>query len=76
LALYIVSYHQSKDCAYGNQFEVYWDAPPLIGLVIGATLPRRVWVKILCALGVAIAAFVIAIFVLLQGDFAGQCGDF
>jgi len=75
-ALYIVGYHQSKNCAYGNQFEVYWYAPPLIALAVGATLPRSVWVKIVCALGVAFAAFVFAIIASLSGDAAGLCGDF
>jgi len=75
-ALYMVSYHQTKTCAYGNQFAVYLFAPPLIGLVVGATLPNRVWIKIVCAIVVAFAAFVFAIIALLSGDTAGLCGDF
>ena len=77
LALYILGYRKSKSCTFsGHEAAVvlFFLGPPLIGLVVGATLPRRVWVKVVCAIGFAVVAFVFAFGVLLKGEFAGQCG--
>ena len=77
LTLFVIGYLQSKNCgASGNQFFVYWFAPPLIGLVVGVSLPDRLWVKIVCAIGAGIGALIIAFVVSLSGDQAGYCGNF